>query len=76
MFQRNGNVKKPLFVICLVMLGSWLFEQVWLAVLAFFVTILILLIKMPLDHRKRPKDRITHFGPVHNDGPDGWYRKR
>lgn len=76
MFRRNGNVKIPIFVISMFMLGAWLSEQVWMAVFAFFVFIVMLLIKMPLDVRERPKDRVTHFGPVHNDAQDGWYWKR
>jgi len=75
MFQRNGNVKIPIFVIGLIMLGAWLTEQLWIAVAAFFVLIIILFIKMPLEHSERPKDRITQFGPALGEGDD-WYWKR
>lgn len=75
MFQRNGNVKIPMFAIGLIMLGAWIFEQLWIAVAAFFTLIIILLIKMPLDQRERPKDRITQFGPALGEGND-WYWKK
>ena len=75
MFQRNGNVRIPIFVIGLIMLAAWLTEQLWIAVTAFFVLIIILFIKMPLDQNERPKDRITQFGPALGEGND-WYWKR